>query len=254
MTTNVPLTTVARAFEIIELIRERGGASISELTEELELPKSTVHDSVTTLAQLGYLRNDDGTYDLSLKFLAHGRYAQNNIALTDIIQPYLDDLAEQTEETVWYIVEEHGKAVYVGKAAGGDALQPYASIGTRSALHSIAGGKAILAFLPDERVNQIVEEHGLERHTEQTITTREELEATRERIRERGYAFNWGETIDGWRAVASPIVISDDCYGAIAVAGPKNRLRGEWFEETLPKMTADTTNELQLQLRSSPTN
>lgn len=251
MTTDVPLTTAARAFDVLETVRELGGASVAELTSELELPKSTVHDYVTTLARSGYLTNRDGEYDLSLAFLAHGRYAQREIALANRVRPSLEALAEETNEIVWYIVEEGGNGVYVEKAMGTDAIQPYASIGTRSDLHTIAGGKAILARLPDERVNRVVDEHGLERRTSRTITTREELDDARERIRDRGYALNRGENIEGWRAVASPVVVGDRLYGAVAVAGPETRLRGEYFEETLTELTADTANELQLRLRSA---
>lgn len=253
MTTDVPLTTVARAFEVLEFVRERGGASVDEVTAALDVPKSTAHDYVTTLARLGYLTNTDGRYDLSLSFLVHGTYVRNDIALADVIQPSLDSLAAETNETVWYIVEEQGEGVYVGRAAGNDALQPYASIGTRSLLHSIAGGKAILAELPDERVDRIVDERGLESQTARTITTREELDEMRTRVRKQGYALNWGENIDGWRAVASPIVIGEQSCGAVAVAGPENRLQGDYFESTLPELTSGTATELRLRLRSSTT-
>ncbi|NKE37808.1 IclR family transcriptional regulator [Natronococcus sp. JC468] len=250
MTADVPLTTAARAFEILDAIRDRDGASVSELAEAFDIPKSTVHDYVTTLARLGYLTNDGGEYDLSLAFLEHGTYARKNVAYADRVEPALEELAAETGEIVWYIVEEGGQGVYAGRGIGSDALQPYASIGTRSALHTIAGGKAILAALPDDRVDDIVAERGLERQTARTITTRDELEEARERIAERGYALNDGENIDGWRAVASPVVLEDRLYGAIAVAGPENRLQGEYFEEILPELTVGTANEVRLQLRS----
>ena len=251
MSSNVPLTTAARTVEVLETVRERDGATVAELTAALDLPKSTVHDYVKTLAEVGYLTVEDGEYDLSLRFLAHGAYVRDHVALANVIEPYLEDLATRTKETVWYIVEEGGEAVYVEGATGDNALQPYASVGTRSDLHSIAGGKAILAWLPDERVDNIVADRGLERRTPRTITSREELEEMRERVRERGYALNRGENIEGWRAVASPIVVDETLYGAIAVAGPENRLDGSYFEAELPELTTATANEVQLQLRSS---
>lgn len=251
MTPDLPLTTVARAFEILEFVRESEGASVGAVADEFDLPTSTAHDYLTTLAELGYLNRRNGEYDLSLAFIDHGTYVQSERAFGDVVQPYLERLADETGETVWYIVEERGEGVYVKRASGRDALQPYASIGTRSDLHSIAGGKAILASLPDERVDRIVEDRGLEEHTPRTITDRAELEEMRERVRERGYALNRGENIDGWRAVASPVVHGDRLYGAIAVAGPENRFRGDYFEETLPELVAGTANEIQLQLRGS---
>nr|WP_306061846.1 IclR family transcriptional regulator C-terminal domain-containing protein [Natronococcus sp. AD5] len=124
-------------------------------------------------------------------------------------------------------------------------------MGTRSGLHTIAGGKAILAHLSDERVDRVVDERGLEAHTGRTITTRGELEEMGARVRDQGYALNWGENIEGWRAVASPVVLEGRLYGAIAVAGPENRFRGGYFEETLPELVAGTANEVRLQFRGS---
>lgn len=247
----LPLSTLARAFEILGEIREQGGRSLADLSVDLDLPESTLHDYLRTLEGLGFLTRTDGEYDLGLRFLDYGDYVRRNVALGDVIQPYLTEVANETAETVWHIVEERGKAVYVQNAKGADALQPYASVGARTDLHDIAGGKAILAHLPEERVEEIADRHGLERRTGNTITGIDALFDELQRVRDRGYARNRGENIDGWRAVSSPIVANDTLYGALAVAGPENRFRGERFEERIPEVVTAAANELQLQLRTS---
>lgn len=98
--------------------------------------------------------------------------------------------------------------------------QPYGEIGKRVPLHNIAAGKAILAHLSEERVEEIIGQHGLEEWTERTITDREALFSELETIREQEYARNDGETFEGFRAVASPILHEGELLGSIVVSGP----------------------------------
>lgn len=248
---DLPVKTAIQVFEITEGIRELEGAGLTELANHLDRPKSSVHEYVTTLTELGYLTKQDGTYDLGLMFLDYGVYARRQVMLSDLVQPSLDAIAHETNEMIWYMVEEHGEAVYVSKAKGDDALQPYGEIGMRTDLYDIAGGKAILAHLSDDRIDEIIGDHGFERRTEHTITSRDELDSELEFVRDRGYALNRGENIEGWRAIASPIIVHNSVYGAVVVAGPENRLQGDRFESDIPEITKGAANELQLQLRNS---
>lgn len=70
-------------------------------------------------------------------------------------------------------------------------------------------------------------------------------------IEQRGYAFNRSENIDGWRAVASPIVFGDSIYGSIAISGPSHQINEERFKTELPERVSAASNEVQLKLRSS---
>lgn len=102
-------------------------------------------------------------------------------------------------------------------------------IGQRVYLHTLALGKAILAHLPRERVEEIIEEHGLLRETDLTITDRDELYDELEESRSRGIAFGPDERLQGLHGIATPIKnINGDVLGSISVAGPSKRI----FEET----------------------
>jgi len=115
------------------------------------------------------------------------------------------------------------------------AVQVKGHVGTRAPLHSTGLGKAILAHLPEERVESIVDHHGMPASTPETITDRDELFDALERIRDRGFAFDDEERLRGLRCVAAPILANDDVVGAISVSGPTNRLRDDRYREELPR-------------------
>jgi hypothetical protein len=92
-----------------------------------------------------------------------------------VAKPEVDELASGTGEHANLMIEEHGRGVFLYKAQGDDAVQLDTHAGMRVPLHTTALGKAILAHSPSETVDAIVERHGLQQVTDQTITTREAL-------------------------------------------------------------------------------
>ncbi|WP_135305576.1 IclR family transcriptional regulator [Haloarcula amylovorans] len=244
------INAAENTFAIIDYIREHGNTTLPELAAELDLTKSTVHTYLATMLDLGYLRQNDNTYSLSLKFLDLGEAVRRDTGIITIVREGLRDIVEQTDDIAWFIVEEAGEAVFVEKALGENAVQPYGSVGKRTTLHDIAGGKAILAHLPEDRVREILDEQGLTKRTEKTIDDREDFFDNLQQIREQGYATNDGENVEGWRAISSPILYEDEVVGAIATSGPAHRLRAERFNEQIPEIVMATANEIQLQMLS----
>jgi IclR family acetate operon transcriptional repressor len=242
--------TAETVFEIVELLDGVGAASLTTIATELDMPRSTLHPYLTTLVDQEYLCKEGNEYRLSLKFLDHGITVQQNEPVYEASAPFLEQVADETREIVWLVVEEHGKAVCLRKAEGEHAIQPYKRIGLRMTMHDIASGKAILAELDDRRVREIVDQHGLPERTERTITDTDELFAELEEIRETGVALNDGESMEGFRAVASSICTDGTLRGSLVVSGPRNRIRGERFREELPRIVSGTTNALELELAS----
>ena len=174
--------TADTVFEIIETLQEMDGASLAELADELDFAKSTLHDHLSTLVAKEYVVKSDDEYSLSLKFLNHGVFVRDNTDIWHAGRPIIEKLADHTGEIAWLIVEEHGRAVYLDKARGERGIQTHAEVGRRGYLHSLASGKLLLAYMPDERVDEIIDRHGLPELTSATITDRDELENELERI------------------------------------------------------------------------
>ena len=241
---------VETSLTIVEALRERDGATVTELSRALDIPKSTVSIHLSTLYDNRYVDKRDGEYVVGLKHLRTGEYAKRRHALSTVVQPTLDRLAEETGEIVWYMVEEHGKGVYLNKSLGEDAVQPIGRVGKRVFLHDLAAGKAILAHLPEERVRWIVDEHGLTEQTEATISDPDELFDVIERVRERGFALNQDERFVGFRAAAAPVLIDGEVHGSIVVSGPQSRMPDDRLTEHIASLVTDAANEVELRWRT----
>jgi IclR family acetate operon transcriptional repressor len=244
--------SVETVFKILDALKQLNGAGVSELAAHLDLPKSTVHNYLSTLVQEEYVVKNGSSYHIGIRFLEYGAYARVQIDIYDIATPEVDELAASTGELANLMIEEHGRGSYLHRARGENAVQVEAHVGTRVPLHGTALGKAIMAHLPSERVDEIIEQHGLTASTPNTITDRETLDDELAQIREEGIAFDDEERLTGLRCVAAPILSTNDrILGAISVAGPSNRIRNDRFTEELPKQVLETVNVIELNVTYS---
>ncbi|RQG94833.1 IclR family transcriptional regulator [Natrarchaeobius chitinivorans] len=246
-----PVETDKTVLRIIQALKDEDGATVAELADRLNMAKSTIHRHLTTLEQSMYVVKREGEYELGYKFLDFGRYVQTRSEIYDLAEPRVQELATETGEAAWCVVEQHNYAVYLCQGKTPQAVQTHARIGKWEYLHTIAAGKAILAHLPDEQIDDVIETVGLPARTPSTITDRDELEAELERIRNEGIAFNDGETVRDVRAVAVPILQNGYPVGALSVTGPKNRLIGDKYREDIPNALLGTANEIELRLTYS---
>ncbi|MDT3433509.1 IclR family transcriptional regulator [Haloarcula sp. 1CSR25-25] len=237
---------VQTSLDIIDLLKEREGAGVTEIAEELDLSKGTVHGHIATLAENEYIVKNDETYRLSLRHLELGETVKERLQIYDVVTAELDDLAEECGELAQFAMEEHGKAVYIYKASGNNAVQTASSAGRREYMHCISLGKAMMAHMSQERVASIIDRHGLPEYTENTITSREALFDELEAIEERGYAFDRQEKIMGLRCVAAPVTTNGEVVGAISISGPASRFEGERYEEDLPSMITRSANVIEI--------
>lgn len=247
-----PIKSTETTFRIVEALHSLDGAGVSELADHTGLPRSTVHNYLSTLEQEEYVVNDGGQYEVGIRFLELGAYARNRRQIYEIAEPEVRRLAEETDELANLLIEEHGRGTYLQRARGDAAVQVEAHVGTRVSLHSTALGKAILAHLPESRVDEIIDMHGLEPTTERTVTDRETLFDELADIRDRGYALDDEERLKGLRCVAAPILSTEDrVLGAVSVSGPSHRIMTERFRETLPSEVLKSVNVIELNVTYS---
>jgi len=247
--TTYPIKAVRTSFRVIEALKQLDGAGVSEVAEHLDIPDSTAHDHLQTLERSAYLLKDaDDTYRLSARFLEFGGYARSRMGLYTIAKPELDDLAHKTGEISNLMIEEHGQGIFLAVAKGQSAveIEPVHHTGMRVYLQTTALGKSILAHLPEERIEQILDAHGLPEITNTSITDRDELFDELDEIRDRGYAIDNEERVEGMRCVAAPITTSAGVIGAISVSGPTKRMQGDRFDTELPERIFRSANVIQV--------
>ncbi|WP_254546902.1 IclR family transcriptional regulator [Halomarina pelagica] len=242
-----PIKSTRTAFEIVDSLQELDGARVTELAQHLGKSKGSVHNHLRTLLELGYVTKDGDTYHVGLRFLDHGMYARQRQPLYEIAKTEVDRLAEETGELVNLLVEENGLGIYLYQATGENAVNVDAHVGSHVHLHNTALGKAILAHLPRERVEEIIAHRGLEATTERTITDREVFFDHLEEIRERGVAFDDEERLPGLQCVAVPIRnYQGHAEGALSVSAPTRRMARDPLESEIPSLLKDAANVVQL--------
>ncbi|MBV0901327.1 IclR family transcriptional regulator [Haloarcula salina] len=248
----VPIKAAKVSFDVIEALREREGAGVSELATALEMPTSTIHDHLRTLEQQGYLVKEDGEYRVGARFLELGEQARSRKKVYGIARPEVDSLAEETGEHANLLIEEHGLGVFLYKARGEDAVNLDTHAGMRVLLQTTALGKTILAYRPREEVEAILDEHGLPEITANTVTDRDELLDELETIRERGYALDDEERVQGMRCVAAPILSDDqEAIAAVSVSGPRSRMAGDRYTEEIPELVLRSANVIEVNMTYS---
>jgi len=244
--------SVETTLRIVEALHDSDGAGVTDLATTLSVPKSTVHNHLQTLERNEYVINDDGTYRVGTRFLELGAHARDRRAVYDVARPEVERLAAETGELSGVVVEEHGRGVFLHRAKGDRAVHVDTFEGKRIYLHGAALGKAVLANLPQERVDEIIDRHGLPALTDNTITDREDLAAELAAIRETGIAYDDEERLEGLRSVGAAITgPNDDVLGAVSVAGPTTRLQDDRFREEIPTAVRSAVNVIDLNVTYS---
>lgn len=243
------VSTTRTSFEILELLRDRDGLSLVDIREEMGVAKSTAYRHLETLYRMGYLVEEDGEYRLSLRFLQLSEPPRLRKQGYVVAKQKVIELAQTTGERALFLVPERFEGVYVHRAGGRHPLQSDTMTGTRRPLHVLAAGKAILAEWSEARLGEYIEATDLEDYTDNTITDpdclREDLQATRE----RGFATNVGEHMQGLRAAGVPVYDQhDELLGGLSVFGPAARVDTDDLESTYPSLLEDAVQELRIDL------
>lgn len=245
-----PVETVETCFEILEFLLENGQQSLTEISDAVGRAPSTVHRHLKTLRYLGYVIREDSKFMLSLHFLEYGTLVQNAQQVYDVGRHQADIVSEETGERTRLSKLESGLNVLLYQRQGSHQLETSSYVGQRRLAHTLAGGKAMFAQLDRQEVEAIIDTHGLEGVTEQTITSKQVLFEELEETRERGYALNLEEALPGLNAVGAAISNEEGRpIGALSISGPANRLNRSYLEGELATELMGAVNEAEIKIK-----
>ena len=217
------LTTTETSLKLLEHVRRKGGATLVDLTEALDKPKSTLYSHLHTLEERGYLVAEGEEYHVGLKLLQFGESARNRKPMYDRAREYVDELVDETGEEGGFQVEENGRSIMIYNSAASPRSVAFAP-GMTGYMHDNAAGKATLAEMSTKKVKSIVDRWGLPARTERTITDSEELFDEMATIRERGYATTESEYTEGLCAIGVAVTEPDGTvFGAFSLGIPSYR-------------------------------
>jgi DNA-binding IclR family transcriptional regulator len=213
---------------------------VSALARDLGLSKAVVHRILRTLVQRGLLETDAATreYRLGPSAAALGARGLRGLDLRVTAMPVLRELQRSTGETTTVSAHVPGGRVYLDQVESPREIKMTVEIGRRFPLHAGSSSTCILAFLPDDEIEAVVN-GPLDLLTRRTIVETEGLRRRIRDVRTHGFACSDGERQEGAGSVAAPVFGVDGCVrGAISICGPAARVDSAARDRFVPLLTA----------------
>lgn len=225
--------SIERAFRLLETMADHGGTmGLSQLATESGLPLPTIHRLLRTLVDLGYLRQDPNRqYVLAPRLIRLGESSSTMLGVW--ARPHLERLVEHLGESANLAMLDGDQVVYVAQAQSRRSMRMFTEVGRRVLPHCTAVGKAILARMPQDQVQDLLRRTGMPEHTEHTITDPEAFAKALLWVEEHGYAVDDEEQEHGVRCVAVVVPDAPTRLG-LSVSGPASRMTEAMVERAAP--------------------
>jgi DNA-binding IclR family transcriptional regulator len=238
------------SFRILEqLVAAEGSMGVTEISDAVGLSKGVVYTHLQTLIDLSYVRKREQRYLPSFGILKLTEDVRRQVPEFTTVRYHVENLARVTGEVSALFVEEDGLGVCVCSSMGSEPWVPDYTCGSRMPLHVNAPGKAILSSFDRDHVDAIIEEHGLSRLTDETLTIPETLESELSTIRESGVSFCREEQFSDVVGVATTVDLGERApAAAIGVCGPSDRLSGRRLEEDITGQVISTAKSIRIDL------
>ncbi|CEJ14858.1 HTH-type transcriptional regulator KipR [bacterium YEK0313] len=223
-----PTAAVKSADRALDILEHVGDAteppSFSRLMADLAIPRSSLFHLLNTLLARGYLDQDvgSGRYRLGPRVaMLAGRMAGPPLAV--LVQPVLDDLSHQLNETSGFYVRAGDRAETIASAVGNQALSYTMKVGERAPLYAVSAGKVLLAALPPEEIAAYLESVGLDEITPTTIRSKDRLQEEIAAVRRDRFAYSREEFTPGITGIATAVLRHGVVCGALNLAVPTAR-------------------------------
>ncbi len=235
------ITALQRGLRLLQLFSESArGLTAKQVAVSSRLPVSTVHRFLANLVSTGFLNcSGDGVYHLGIACFSIGQAALGQLDIRRLSLPYLQELNQQTRETIHLTVRHGLSAVYVEKLDSPEPLRIHSRIGAAVPLYCTAVGKVMLAYMPDEEREKILPQLGLKRLTPNTVRDRQELEGELYRVRKNGYACDLEEHELHIRCIAAPIWDhAGGVHASLSITAPMVRMTVTRLRQLAPTIQA----------------
>lgn len=224
------LQSVTNALRIIELLGDYNFLTLTEISEKLDLGKSSVFRLVATLEAKGFVKRDKyGRCRLGMKFSYFGSVVLARMEILQASRPHLEALQRDVCETIHLAIwDDDWNIRFVDKIDGMISFHMQSFVGLPKTCYSTATGKAMLAFMGDEFINEFIEHVPLKPLTVKTVTDPDALRATLTQVRQDGFCLSVEEDELGLTCVGAPIIdTSQKPIAAVSISGPTVRLMAQ---------------------------
>ena len=203
------VNSLSLGLSILEsLARTRSSFSLSEITQIINSPKTTVFRLLKTLCELDYLKYDtqNKKYSLSTKVLSIGFSFLQSLEIREVARPYLEELSREWDKSINLLTLDKVEMIYIDRTKVYNVRELNINIGSRIPVHNTAAGRAVLAYLDRDELIEIIREIQNDREISRQIgkNGNKLLKRLRE-VRADGFATTDGELVRGVRALGVPI-------------------------------------------------
>lgn len=222
------IKSVHKAIQVLELLaKNKGGMRLVDIAKALQFSQTSTFNILATLEDAGYATQDPRTlhYKLGIGVIYLAQSIEDIYELSSRGKRLIGELASDIGETVQFAVLGQMESIITYQVKSSNYLSITVNAGDRFPLHTSASGKAFMAFAMNrDEVEKVIQERGLSRFTDKTITSREALLAELERIRTQGYAIEDEEYAEYVQGVAVPVRgRKGEFLTALTMAGLKTR-------------------------------
>ncbi|MFI6350090.1 IclR family transcriptional regulator [Streptomyces sp. NPDC050560] len=220
------LGSVVNALRILRLLSARPSLRVADAASELGIARSTAHRLLATLKDHEFAAQDkaNAAYRIGPALTTIGLAANRRLDIRVAAAPMLERLRDQTGETVSLSVLEGQSVRFVSCLEGTRSVRVADRTGLVLPASSTAGGKAILAALPEGDLALRFPDDELPALTASSPLSRERLRTELDAVRRDRYAINFEESESGISAVAAAVRDpTGSPLGALAVVVPASR-------------------------------
>ena len=242
------IQSVDRAMQIMQLLSECGTQTVTEISQKLDVHKSTASRLLATLEQHGMVEQHQnrGAYRLGLALVGFTNSVLKDYNILDYSRPICERLGRETDETVNVAIILGKNVVNIDQVTGSGAIASINWIGKHTPIHATSSGKSIVAYMPHDKREAIIQGE-LKAFTQHTLVKADKLRAALDFIRQQGFAITIDEFEAGLTGIAAPIFNSSGIVEAsISVSAPSFRAEGDAVYEIAAKVkrAADEVSQM----------
>jgi IclR family transcriptional regulator, KDG regulon repressor len=234
--------TLMRAFDIIDVFDyDNRELTAQELSQRTGIPLSTLYRLIKDLETRGYLKYDSqsATYGLGMRFFELGCVVEQQLRLPEICGPIMRQLSEQFDITVMLTAVYRNEVICLEVIESRRILRLAMERGTRLPFYAGAGSKILMAFLPEDAIDQILLRQPMLAFTSHTMTDPATFKLHLAQIQDQGYALSDQEMNTGAAGLAAPIYNAQrEVVAGLTLAGPNSLFNPERLPEYLEALQA----------------
>ncbi|NLJ89436.1 MAG: IclR family transcriptional regulator [Clostridiales bacterium] len=239
-------TVLIKAASILDYLAEsKEPQALNQIASATDITNSTTSKILDTLILIGYVKKNIGTkkYELGSALIKYANQYLANLDISKIAYPYLKKLQVELNETIHLGILEGDEILTINKI---ESQKPVvclnSTIGLTKPLYCSAMGKAVLAIMSDDDINEYLDNIDLRAYTDKTITNKEELLKEIKDIRKNGYAVDNEEYEEDVYCIGVALSLGSQIYGAFSVSVPVYRITTEESENIVKEMLKTKIN------------